>query len=64
MNTTRLDGAVNVNVWLPHHNQYVAPSETVAAVNVSTTAMDAEQGFSREIGDHCGHEIRHERIAW
>jgi len=46
MNTTRLDGAVNVNIWLPHHNAYVAPSETVAEVNVSTTAMDAEQGMA------------------
>ncbi len=44
MNTTRLDGAVNVNIWLPHHNSYVAPSETVAEVNVSTTALDAEIG--------------------
>ena len=44
MNTTRVDGAVNVNIWLPHHNAYVAPSETVAEVNVSTTALDAELG--------------------
>jgi hypothetical protein len=46
MNTTRLDGAINVNIWLPHHNAYVAPSEAVAEVNVSTTAMDAEQGMA------------------
>ena len=46
MNTTRLDGAVNVNIWLPHHTAYVAPSEAVAEVNVSTTAMDAEQGMA------------------
>jgi len=44
MNTTRLDGAVNVNIWLPHHNSYVASSETVESVNVSTTALDAELG--------------------
>jgi hypothetical protein len=44
MNTTRLDGAVNVNIWLPHHTMYVAPSEAVQEVNVSTTAFDAEQG--------------------
>lgn len=46
MNTTRLDGAVNVNIWLPHHNAYVAPSEAVSEVNVSTTALDAEQGMA------------------
>ena len=44
MNTTRTDGAVNVNIWLPHHNAYVAPSETIAEVNVNTTALDAELG--------------------
>lgn len=44
MNTTRLDGAVNVNIWLPHHTAYVAPSEAVAEVNVATTALDADQG--------------------
>lgn len=44
MNTTRTDGAVNVNIWLPHHNAYVAPSETIAEVNVNTTALDPELG--------------------
>ena len=44
MNTTRTDGAVNVNIWLPHHNAYVAPSETIAEVSVNTTALDAELG--------------------
>jgi hypothetical protein len=44
MNTTRTDGAVNVNIWLPHHNAYVSPSETVAEVNVNTTALDPELG--------------------
>ena len=46
MNTTRLDGAVNVNIWLPHHTMYVAPSEAVQEVNVSTSAFDAEQGMA------------------
>jgi hypothetical protein len=44
MNTTRLDGAVNVNIWLPHHTMYVAPSEAVQEVNVSTSSFEAEQG--------------------
>ncbi|HYO84707.1 MAG TPA: TonB-dependent receptor [Bryobacteraceae bacterium] len=46
MNTTRLDGAINVNIWLPHHTMYTAPSEAVQEVNVSTSAMDAEQGMA------------------
>jgi hypothetical protein len=44
MNTTRTDGAVNVNIWLPHHNAYVAPSETIEEVNINTTALDPELG--------------------
>jgi hypothetical protein len=45
MNTTRLDGAVNVNIWLPHHNSYVASSETVESVNVSTTGARCRAGL-------------------
>jgi hypothetical protein len=45
-NGTRLDGAVNVNIWLPHHVAYVAPSETVEEVNISTSSFDAEQGMA------------------
>lgn len=45
-NVTRLDGAVNVHVWLPHHTAYVAPAETIETVNVSTNNFDAEQGMA------------------
>jgi hypothetical protein len=45
-NNTRLDGATNVNIWLPHHVAYVAPSETVEQVNISTSSFDAEQGMA------------------
>jgi hypothetical protein len=45
-NSTRLDGAQNINVWLPHHVAYVAPSDTIETVNVSTDAFDAEQGMA------------------
>ena len=45
-NGTRTDGATNVNVWLPHHNMYVSPAETVESVNVSTDNFDAEQGMA------------------
>ena len=31
-NITRLDGAVNIYLWLPHHTVYVAPAETVETV--------------------------------
>lgn len=45
-NNTKLDGAQNVNIWLPHHVNYVAPSETVEQVNISTNNFDAEQGLA------------------
>src|SRR5215510_10420346 len=45
-NTTRLDGAINVFIWLPHHNVYVAPVETVQEVTITTDNFDAEQGMA------------------
>ncbi len=45
-NVTRLDGAVNIYLWLPHHTAYVAPAETVEAVSVTTNNFDAEQGMA------------------
>ena len=45
-NSTRTDGATNVNIWLPNHLMYVSPAETVDSVNVSTATFDAEQGMA------------------
>jgi len=45
-NVTKLDGAVNMSVWLPHHTAYVAPTETIETVNISTNNFDAEQGMA------------------
>jgi hypothetical protein len=45
-NTTRTDGATNMNVWLPNHIMYVSPNETVDTVNISTSSFDAEQGMA------------------
>ena len=45
-NNTRLDGAQSVNIWLPHNAAYVAPSESVQEVNISTNNFDAEQGLA------------------
>jgi len=45
-NITRLDGAVNLYLWLPHHTAYVAPAETVEAVSIATNNFDAEQGMA------------------
>jgi hypothetical protein len=45
-NSTRTDGATNVNIWLPNHVMYVSPAETIDTVNVSTATFDAEQGMA------------------
>jgi hypothetical protein len=45
-NATRIDGAVSVNIWLPHHVGYVQPAETIETVNVSTNNFDAELGMA------------------
>lgn len=45
-NANRIDGAFSVFLWLPHNAPYIAPSETVETVNVSTNNFDAEQGMA------------------
>ena len=45
-NRTKIDGAVNVYIWLTHHTVYVPPAETIETVNISTSAFDAEQGMA------------------
>jgi carboxypeptidase family protein/TonB-dependent receptor-like protein len=45
-NTTRVDGAVSVNVWLPHHAGYIQPAETIETVNISTNNFDADIGMA------------------
>jgi hypothetical protein len=45
-NNTRLDGATNIYIWLPHHAVYVAPADTVDTVSMTTASFDAEQGMA------------------
>jgi len=45
-NNTLNDGAVNINVWLPHHTAYVQPVESIETVNITTNSFDAEQGMA------------------
>jgi hypothetical protein len=45
-NATRIDGAVSVNIWLPHHVGYVQPAETIETVNMSTNNFDADLGMA------------------
>ena len=45
-NTTRIDGAVSVNVWLPHHAGYVTSAEAIDTVNVSSNNFDADLGMA------------------
>jgi hypothetical protein len=45
-NATRIDGAVSVNIWLPHHVGYIQPAETIETVNIATNNFDAEYGMA------------------
>lgn len=45
-NNTLTDGAVNINIWLPHHVAYVQPVESIETVNISTGSFDADQGMA------------------
>ncbi len=45
-NNTRVDGAADIFVWLPHHAVYVPPAETVQEANITTGSFDAEQGMA------------------
>src|SRR5215472_13673601 len=45
-NSTRIDGAISVYLWLPNHSAYVPPAETIDTVNISTNNFDAEQGYA------------------
>ncbi len=45
-NKTRVDGAADVFVWLPHATLYVPPEETIETVNITTGSFDAEQGMA------------------
>jgi hypothetical protein len=45
-NNTRVDGASNIFLWLPHHTAYVPPAESIETVAISTSSYDAEQGMT------------------
>jgi hypothetical protein len=45
-NSTRTDGATNMNIWLPNHNMLISAAETIDTVNISTSSFDAEQGMA------------------
>ena len=62
-NNTLVDGAVNINIWLPHHVAYVQPSESIETVNISTGSFDAEQGMAGGAAVTAGHQVRHQQPA-
>ena len=43
-NTTRTDGTNLQNAFLPTHQMYIPPAETIDSVSIVTGSMDAEQG--------------------
>lgn len=45
-NTTRVDGATNIFIWLPDHMLVVPPQESIQEVNVQTATYDVEKGLT------------------
>jgi len=45
-NNTRVDGALSINIFLPHDMLIVPPVESVETVNVVTNNFDPEQGMA------------------
>ncbi len=45
-NSTRIDGAASINIWLPHHAGMVASAETIESVNIVTNNFDADTGMA------------------
>lgn len=45
-NTTRIDGAVNQNGWVPYLIAYVPPADSIQTVNITTNSFNAEQGMA------------------
>ena len=61
-NSTRTDGATNMNIWLPNHNMYISPAETIDTVNISTSSFDAEQGMAGGAAVTVDHQVGHEQV--
>ncbi|MGH9540734.1 MAG: TonB-dependent receptor domain-containing protein [Terriglobales bacterium] len=46
VNTTRVDGATNIFLWLPDHMVIVPPAATVEEVNVQTATYGVQKGLT------------------
>ncbi len=46
INTTRVDGATNLFIWLPNHMLVIPPQDTIQEVNVQTSNFDVEKGLT------------------
>lgn len=45
-NSTRVDGVLDLDPWLPNNVAYVPPTAAIESVNMATNSMDAEQGMA------------------
>jgi hypothetical protein len=45
-NTTRIEGAQTINVWLPHVAAYLPGLEAIESVSVVSSSLDADQGLA------------------
>ena len=61
-NNTRIDGASQTNVWLPHMTAYVPSLEAIDTVNIVTNSFDAEQGLGGTDINNIGSTPPHPRL--
>lgn len=45
-NSTRIDGVLDLDPWLPNDTAYVPPTDSVETVDIATNSMDAQQGMA------------------
>ena len=61
-NSTRTDGATNMNIWLPNHNMYISPAETIDTVRCVDEQLRRRAGDGRRRGGDRHHQVGHEQF--
>ena len=61
-NSTRTDGATNMNIWLPNHNMYISPAETDRHGQRLDQQLRRRAGHGRRRGGHGRHQVGHQPV--
>ena len=61
-NSTRTDGATNMNIWLPNHNMYISPAETDRYGQHLDQQLRRRAGDGGRRGGHGHHQVGHQPV--